>query len=134
LTLPGPGVKVWRTSPRSGSGIGGSGIGFWIHVTPRSKRPGVGGAHGDALRVAVSAPPVEGQANEACARALAEAFGVARRAVEIDAGARGRRKKVAMIGEPGALERRLRTLEQDEGLDPTAAPDRESRARDESED
>jgi hypothetical protein len=94
---------VWRVSS-------GTGIGFWIHVTPRAKRPRVGGLHGDALRVAVSAPPVEGEANEACARALAGAFGVVRGAVGLDPGARGRRKKVTIAGDPDALERRARAL------------------------
>ncbi len=51
-----------------------TGFAFWIHVTPRSKRPCVGGIQGDALRVAVAAPPEAGRANAACVRALAEAF------------------------------------------------------------
>jgi uncharacterized protein (TIGR00251 family) len=80
---------------------------FWIHVTPRSRRESVGGLHGDALRVAVTAPPIEGQANEACARALARALGVRRAAVRIDPGARGRRKRIQVDGDPEALEARL---------------------------
>ena len=103
MTPPDPGVNVWRVSS-------GTGIGFWIHVTPRARRPGVGGVHGDALRVAVAAAPVEGEANAACVRALAEAFGVGRSAVALDPAARGRRKKVTIDGEPGALERRARSL------------------------
>jgi uncharacterized protein (TIGR00251 family) len=86
------------------------GLGFWIFVTPRARREAVGGHRGDALRVAVTAPPVEGKANAACASALAEAFGVRRRDVEIDPSSRGRRKRVRVIGEPGALEEKLRML------------------------
>lgn len=86
------------------------GLAFWIHVTPRSRREAVGGLHGDALRVAVAAPPVEGQANEACARALARAFGVRRGAIRIDPGARSRRKRIQVDGDPEALEARLGEL------------------------
>ena len=88
----------------------GDELDFWILVTPRSRAAGVGGLRGDALRVAVSAPPVDGRANAACVAALAEAFGVARRAVELDPGSRGRRKRVRIRGERERLEERLREL------------------------
>jgi len=87
-----------------------TGIRFWIHVSPRSKRAAVGGIHGDALRVAVREPPLEGEANAACVRALAEALGVATRAVILDPGARGRRKRVGVEGDPVRLEERIRAL------------------------
>ena len=86
------------------------GVSFWIHVTPRAKRPGVAGCHGEALRVAVAEPPAEGLANAACARALAAALGVKRGAVEIDPRARGRRKQVRVTGAPGDLRPRLQEL------------------------
>jgi uncharacterized protein (TIGR00251 family) len=83
---------------------------FWIHVTPRARRTSVGGVHGDALRVVVTAAPAHGEANEACARALAAAFDVKRRAVQLAAGSKGRRKKVQVCGDPDALGRRLAAL------------------------
>lgn len=83
------------------------GYDFWIHVTPRSRRAAVGGSHADALRVAVAAPAEDGRANEACARALAEAFGVDRREVELPANSRHRRKRVRIAGDPARLERRF---------------------------
>ena len=86
------------------------GLAFWIHVTPRARREAVGGRHGDALRVAVKAPPVGGKANAACVEALAEAFGVERRDVEIHTGARGRRKRVRVTGETRALEEKLQKM------------------------
>jgi hypothetical protein len=86
------------------------GLAFWIHVMPRARREAVGGRQGDALRVAVKAPPVGGKANAACVEALAEAFGVERRDVEIHSGARGRRKRVRVTGETRALEEKLQKL------------------------
>ena len=86
------------------------GVAFWIHVTPRARRPLVAGCRSDALRVAVAAPPVEGNANAACVRALAEALGVRRSEVELDPRSRGRRKRVQVHGDPDDLAARLRRL------------------------
>lgn len=86
------------------------GVVFWIHVSPRARREQVGGLHGDALRVAVQAPPVEGEANAACGRALARALGVSRGSVALDPASRSRRKRVRVAGDPAGLEARLRAL------------------------
>jgi uncharacterized protein YggU (UPF0235/DUF167 family) len=66
--------------------------------------------HGGALRVAVCEPPEEGRANEACLRALAKVLGLRPTAVELEAGSRGRRKRVRIAGDPELLERRVREL------------------------
>lgn len=86
------------------------GVAFWIHVTPRAARARVGGVHGGALRVSVREPPAEGAANAACVRALARELAVTRRAVDLDLGAKGRRKRVRVAGDAAALEQRLRRL------------------------
>jgi hypothetical protein len=52
----------------------------------------------DALLVRVSAPAVEGAANEALTAFLADLFGVARRAVQIVSGEKSRRKRIAIAG------------------------------------
>ena len=83
---------------------------FWIHVTPRARRAAVGGSHGDALRVAVREPPLGGAASAACVGALAEALGVTKTAVILNRGARGRRKRVRVEGEPLRLEAQIRAL------------------------
>ena len=69
-----------------------------IQVVPRASRTAVGPAVGERLRVAVTAPPVDGEANAAVIAALAEAFGVRRSAVSIVRGERGRRKTVRVAG------------------------------------
>lgn len=69
-----------------------------IVVQPRCPREGIGPVKGDRLKVSVNAPPVEGKANEAVQRVLAEAFGVARSAVTILRGETGKRKSVHIAG------------------------------------
>jgi uncharacterized protein (TIGR00251 family) len=69
-----------------------------ILVVPRASRASVGPMVGDRLRVAVTAPPVDGEANAAVIDALAEAFGVRRAAVTLVRGERGRRKTVRVEG------------------------------------
>jgi len=69
-----------------------TGIRLSVRVQPRSSRPGVGGLHGDALKVRVAAAPVDGAANDAVIDALAEAFSVSRRAVRLVSGASSRSK------------------------------------------
>lgn len=77
---------------------------FAVRVKPGARKDAVGGRHGDALVVAVAAPPVEGKANEAVRKALAKAFGVRRQDVVIVAGEKGRDKVVELPGDPGRLD------------------------------
>jgi len=69
-----------------------------LHVRPRAKLTEVAGLHGDAIRVRLAAPPVDGAANDELVRFLAERLGVARRAVRIVGGATARRKVVEIDG------------------------------------
>ena len=63
-----------------------------IHATPGARRTEAAGAHGDALRVRLGAPPVDGKANAALIEWAAQAFGVAKAQVELLHGAAGRQK------------------------------------------
>ena len=67
----------------------------------------MGGRRDGALVVRVSAPPVEGAANEAVIEAVARALGVPRAAVTIERGHRGRRK---VLSAPAGARRVLETL------------------------
>jgi uncharacterized protein len=82
-----------------------------VRVHPRARQDHVGGRHGDGepptLIVRVRAAPHAGEANAACRKALAEAFGVPRRDVTIVAGATSRSKTVEVQGADPA---RLQTL------------------------
>lgn len=80
-----------------------------VHVQPRAKRSEAAGRHGDALKVRLAAPPVDGAANEELVRFLADALGLPRRAVRLVAGQASRRKVVELDGLTAAeAERRLR--------------------------
>jgi len=65
---------------------------------PRARATMVVGRHGDALKIRLAAPPVDGAANDELVRFLAEQLGVPRTAVTIAAGHTGRRKTVKITG------------------------------------
>ena len=65
-----------------------------VHVQPRASRVRVLGLHGTALKVALTAPPVEGAANQALRQWLAKAFHVAKSRVSIVTGEHSRHKRV----------------------------------------
>jgi len=67
---------------------------FKARLQPRSSRNAVVGLHGDALKIKIKAPPVEGAANRMCIRHLAECLDVPRSAVEIVSGRSSRIKTV----------------------------------------
>ncbi len=69
-----------------------------MKVHPRARKNAVAGEVGDALKLSLTAPPVEGKANEACVRFLAEALGVARSSVCIVAGETSRQKVIRVAG------------------------------------
>ena len=75
---------------------GGCRLRLWVQ--PRAARNEVVGIQGDAVKVRLTAPPVEGKANLALVRFLAEQLGVSRNAVELTAGAGNRRKTVRVTG------------------------------------
>ena len=74
------------------------GVVLTVHVQPKSSRTESAGIHGDALKIRVAAPPVEGAANEELIRFLAGTFGVPVSAVQIEKGSTGRRKLVRLRG------------------------------------
>jgi uncharacterized protein (TIGR00251 family) len=85
-------VSPLRVTERAGA------VRFSVHVQPRSSRAGIDGLHGEALKLRVNAPPVDGAANAAVVEMLADALGVPRRAVRIVAGDSSRSKLVEVDG------------------------------------
>ncbi len=85
-----------------------SGVTFPVQVVPRAGKNEIAGIHGDALKVRLTAPPVEGRANEALIAFLAQRLGVRKSQVEIVAGATSRRKMVRVTGlSPQEVEQHL---------------------------
>jgi hypothetical protein len=74
------------------------GVELSVRAKPRSSRPGLGSLRDGALEVRVSAPPVEGAANEALLELLAGALDVPRRALTLVSGEHGRTKRVRIEG------------------------------------
>ena len=71
---------------------------FDVLVQPRASRAKLGPVHDGRLKVSVTAPPVDGEANAAVIELLAKTLGVSRGAVEVIAGTSSRRKTVRIAG------------------------------------
>jgi uncharacterized protein (TIGR00251 family) len=69
-----------------------------IKVHPRAKRTGIAGRHGDAWKLDLAAPPVDGKANDECIRFFAELAHVPRARVRIVTGLTSRMKVVEIEG------------------------------------
>jgi uncharacterized protein (TIGR00251 family) len=78
-----------------------------VHVVPRAKRTEVAGRHGDAIKIKLKAPPVDGAANAELVRFVAERLDVPRSDVTITAGHTGRRKTLEVAGITAAALRAL---------------------------
>ena len=76
----------------------GDGVAIDVLVSPRASRARFGPVHGDRVKVAVTAPPVDGEANAAVVELVARTLGVARWAVSVTSGQSSRRKTVTVRG------------------------------------
>ncbi len=86
-----------------------TGVTFAVKVHPRAKKNAITGEVGDALKVALTAPPVDGKANEACVEFFAKLLKVPRSSVSIASGQTSRNKVIRVSGLSAAdVEARLR--------------------------
>jgi len=74
------------------------GVTFAVRVHPRAKRNRITGELGDALKVALTAPPIDGRANQACIEFFATLLNVSRSAVSIASGETSRNKVIRVTG------------------------------------
>ena len=74
------------------------GVRLTLHIQPRASRTELTGRHGDAIKIRLAAPPVDGAANAELVSFLADRLGVPRAAVLIRHGESGRRKTVEIRG------------------------------------
>jgi len=75
-----------------------SGVVFAVKVQPRAKKNAITGELGEALKLSLMAPPVEGRANEACIEFFANLLKVPRSSVTIASGQTCRRKVIRVAG------------------------------------
>jgi len=76
----------------------GSSISFQVRVHPRARKNSITGEAGDELKVAITAPPVDGKANAACIEFFAKLLNVPRSSVTIAAGQTSRNKVIRVAG------------------------------------
>ena len=76
----------------------GYGLTFSVRVIPRSSKSEIVGEHDGALKVKLTAPPVEGAANRELIKLIAKGLGVSKSRVEITAGGSSKTKIVQVIG------------------------------------
>ncbi|MGH2807014.1 MAG: DUF167 domain-containing protein [Actinomycetota bacterium] len=72
-----------------------------VFVQPRAAKNAIVGIHGSALKLKVTAPPVEGRANRAAEELVAETLGIPRSAVRVTSGETSRHKRLAISGISG---------------------------------
>jgi len=91
-----------------------NGLSFDIRVNPHASRAEIAGFVQGLLKVKVTAPPVEGAANEACIALIAKKMGLRKNQVKIAAGSKGRTKTI-LVSEitKTDLEQKLRALTSD---------------------
>ena len=75
-----------------------AGATFAVKVHPRAKRNAITGKLGDALKLALTAPPIEGRANDACVEFFAKLLRVPRSSVTIASGETSRNKVIRVAG------------------------------------
>jgi len=92
---------VLRVTERNGR------VRFSVHIQPRASTNEIAGVHGDALKIRIATPPIDGAANDALTKFLSDLFAVARRDVRIIAGETSRSKIVEV---DGITERAVRQL------------------------
>ena len=74
------------------------GVSIAVWAKPRASRTKIAGVQGEALAIALAAPPVDGAANEELIAFLAKELGVAQSAVSVASGQTGRNKRVVVLG------------------------------------
>ena len=76
----------------------GDGVILNLHIQPGAKKTEIVGLYGDALKIRLAAPPVDGKANAALVAFIAAKVGAGRTAVEVVSGQTSRAKRVRVAG------------------------------------
>ncbi len=76
----------------------GESVSLSIHVQPKASRTRIAGLHGDAVKLCITSPPVDGKANAAVIQFFAKLFKIPRAAVILASGEAGRDKRLILAG------------------------------------
>ncbi|GHT80611.1 UPF0235 protein [Betaproteobacteria bacterium] len=76
-----------------------------LHVQPGAKKTGFAGYYGDAVKIRLAAPPVDGKANAALCAFVAEVCGVPKSAVSLISGETSRTKRIGVVAKADSVER-----------------------------
>ena len=91
---------VWLREGEKGSTL-------TLHIQPGAKKTEVVGLHGDALKIRLAAPPVDGKANATLIEFVAERLGVAKSAVQLRSGHTSRRKVLEVAVDSAVIRQRM---------------------------
>ncbi len=80
-----------------------TGVCFKIYVQPKASKNAIVGLHDDALKIRLTAPPVDGAANKLCLKYLSKITGISKSAFEITAGHTSRKKHILIQCQNGTL-------------------------------
>lgn len=80
-----------------------------IFVQPRSSKNSIVGPHGDAIKIKLTAPPVDGEANRMCIKYLAKSLNLSKASLEIISGHNSRTKKVLLLAVSEERKKMMRT-------------------------
>lgn len=80
-----------------------------VYVQPKASRDSIVGLHGDEIKIAITAPPVDGKANAYLSKYLAKQFKVAKGAIVLEKGAQGRHK-VIRVQSPTMIPKEVQAL------------------------
>jgi uncharacterized protein len=82
--------------------IAGDDVVLTLHIQPGAKRTELAGIHGEALKIRLGAPPVDGKANDCLIAFLADRLRVPKSRVVLESGMTSRAKRVRVVGVSGA--------------------------------
>jgi len=85
-------VSIWWRLAADGR------ITLTLHIQPGAKKTEVAGLHGEALKIRLAAPPVDGKANEALIKFVAETLRLPKSAVSLKSGQSSRHKVLEIVG------------------------------------
>jgi uncharacterized protein (TIGR00251 family) len=94
-------IPSWLTQSTSGDHL------LRLHVQPGAGKTGIAGTHGDALKIRLAAPPVDGKANDCLIDFIALKLGLPRACIELVSGAASRRKRLRVSGASAELIERI---------------------------